>query len=88
MQFEFATATRIVFGCGKLAELPGMLGPFGRRALVVTGRNSERAASLIEGLADAMIESTVFAVPSEPTVDLVRAGAQIAKTCTMVIGFG
>jgi len=89
MQFELATAARIVFQPGAVADLPAIARDFGTRALLVTGRNTARAAPLIAGLQHAGIESAVFAVDSEPTLDLVRNGVQRAREgCDLVIGFG
>jgi len=81
MRFEFATATRIVFGEGTAATLPELVRSFGVRPLVVTGSSPERAAWLVSALS---AESLV--VPGEPTVDLVRDGAEareraIARIC-------
>ena len=44
MRFEFATATRIVFGAGTLSEVGGIAAQMGRRALVVTARTPDKAA--------------------------------------------
>lgn len=88
IDFEFATATRIVFGKGKIEQLPELVQEFGRRALIVTGRNTTRVDGLRQSLGQSRIETTVLAVPSEPTVDLVREGAQAARKCDFVIGFG
>lgn len=90
MRFEFATATRIVFGCGAAAQLPELAGAFGRRALVVTGRNTERCAAMVSALQRHGIECTVFSVDGEPSVDLVRSGATEARQrrCELVIGIG
>ena len=44
--FEFATATRIIFGRGTLAQVGGIVKSFGSRALIVTGKNTERAKPL------------------------------------------
>ena len=46
--FEFATATRIIFGEGKLAEAPETIKGFGQKVLVVTGSKPKRAAPLLE----------------------------------------
>ena len=46
MRFEFATATRIVFGEGTAATLPELVRTFGTRPLVVTGASTKRAAWL------------------------------------------
>jgi alcohol dehydrogenase class IV len=85
MRFEFATATRIVFGEGTAATLPELARTFGARPLVVTGASTERAAWLVSALS-----AGVFAVPGEPTVDLVREGARraIGAACDVVISLG
>ena len=85
MRFEFATATRIVFGPGTVRELAGAAAGFGRRALLVTGASAERAAPLAAGL-----DTVAFAVPGEPTVDLIRRGAAQARQerCDLVIAIG
>ncbi len=85
MSFEFATATRIVFGEGAAATLPELVRSFGARPLVVTGASPARAASLIAGLG-----AQTFAVPGEPTVELVREGALLAQNvgCDVVVSIG
>jgi alcohol dehydrogenase class IV len=85
MRFEFATATRIVFGENTAASLPDLVRAFGTRPLVVTGASPERAAGLVAALSELS-----FAVPGEPTVELVREGAQRAKDagCDVVISIG
>ena len=50
MRFEFATATRIIFGEGMAATLPDLARTFGARPLVVTGSSRARAASLVSAL--------------------------------------
>jgi len=85
MHFEFATATRIVFGEGKAVTLPELARGFGARALVVTGASQERAAAIVSELS-----AETFAVSGEPTVELVRDGARRAKDagCDVVISIG
>ncbi len=85
MRFEFATAARIVFGEGTAATLPELSRTFGARPLVVTGASRERAASLVSALS-----AESFAVSGEPTVDLVREGAQHARNacCDVVVSIG
>jgi len=90
MRFEFATAGRIIFGPGTLAEIGAAAKPFGKHALVVTGRDPQRAAPLLEQLSRAQIAATVLSVGHEPaTSDIIRgrARARIAR-CDFVIGFG
>ncbi len=90
MHFEFATATRIVFGIGTLRELGAISGGFGSRALVVTGRNAKRAEPLFKILHDAGVRATTFAVAGEPELSTVEQGTELAKTgrCELVVGFG
>ena len=90
MQFEFATAARIVFGRGKIELLPQIVREFGCTALVVTGSNPDRAAGLIDALQQARVETSFFACGGEPTVDLVRHGAAVArqKRAQLVVGIG
>ena len=85
MQFEFATATRIVFGEGTATTLSELARSFGKRPLVVTGASTERAAAFVSALS----AETVI-VPGEPTVDLVREGALRAQdaVCDVVISIG
>jgi len=85
MRFEFATATRIIFGEGTAATLPALASTFGTRPLVVTGASKERAAALVSALA-----ADTFAVSGEPTVDQVREGARRVQdaACDVVISVG
>ncbi|MSU57071.1 MAG: iron-containing alcohol dehydrogenase [Pedosphaera sp.] len=90
MQFEFATATRIVFGAGKLREAGAIAKEFGLHALVVTGRDSRRAEALLKILRDAGVTATNFSVSGEPEISTIEAGVAQAKRagCELVIGFG
>ncbi len=85
MSFEFATATRIVFGDGTAATLPELVRTFGARPLLVTGASQVRAAWLASALS-----AEIFAAPGEPTVDLVRGGARRAQdaACDVILSFG
>lgn len=90
MRFEFATATRIVFGPGTISELPKIAAAWGRRAFVVTGKDKIRQAGTVANLEAAGFYCALFGVAHEPTVQLVREGAQLLKdrTCTVVISIG
>ena len=85
MHFEFATATRIIFGEGGAATLPELVRGFGKRPMVVTGSTKERASSFVSALS-----AETFAVPGEPTVELAREGAQRVKEagCDVIISIG
>jgi alcohol dehydrogenase class IV len=90
MRFEFATATRIVFGPGTLGEVAPLAKGMGSRALVVTGRNVHRAETLLAQLSAAGVSHTTFAVVTEPTTALVQGGASVARSesCEIVISIG
>jgi alcohol dehydrogenase class IV len=90
MRFEFATATRIIFGAGTLREVGPLAREVGRRALVVTGRDARRAEPLLARLRESEVFAALFAVAGEPEIATVQQGATLAKRegCELVIGFG
>ena len=90
MRFEFATATRIIFGPGALREVGPLAKEFGRRALVVTGRNPGRAESLLKELRKHEIDARTFSIFGEPEVHTVEQGVRLGKSekCDLAIGFG
>jgi alcohol dehydrogenase class IV len=90
VSFEFATAARIVFGAGKLRAIGPMISDYGRRAMVVTGRNPERASELIRLLEAEGIRSVLFPLNGEPTLEDAREGVVLARSeaCDFVAGFG
>lgn len=91
MRFEFATASRILFGVGVLKEADAIAAALGRRAFVVTEGDSERAATLLAGLKAASVEvGAIFAAAGEPTLALVAEGTAQARaaSCDLVIGIG
>src|SRR5207247_3681173 len=90
MRFEFATATRIIFGAGALRGVGLVAKEFGDRALVVTGKGVDRARPLLALLEASGISSASFSISGEPIIDLVVRGARFARAekCGLVIGFG
>lgn len=90
MKFEFATATRVLFGTGRIVEIGGIARTFGRRALLVTGGSPARAQCVVRSLQAEGLGVTTFAVSGEPRVADVRAGVERARAgqCDLVIGFG
>ena len=89
MNFEFAAPTRIIFGEGRLADIPKIVSAMGSRALVVEGR-SGRAESLVRQLGDVGLATTTLQVSSEPTIALVEAGLAQARRerCDVVVALG
>jgi len=90
MRFEFATATRIIFGAGSLNEIGPLARSMGRSALVVTGATPPRAAGLLALLTEAGVSASLCPVSGEPTLGGVAQGVAQARLngCDLVIGFG
>lgn len=103
MRFEFATATRIIFGPGTSREVASlaaeMAGPSdsrrktglrGKRAFVITGRTNKRAEPILEQLKNQAIDYVTFNVPSEPTTTIVKQAVEQARQAKsdLVIGIG
>jgi alcohol dehydrogenase class IV len=90
MRFEFATATRIVFGPGTVAQAAALAGEMGRRALVVTGRNSGRAAGLIRALENGGAAVQTVSITGEPDIPTIEDAVGRARRadCDFVISLG
>jgi alcohol dehydrogenase class IV len=88
VSFELATATRIVFGRLLFEigpELAGFDGPY----LLVTGKDPSRAAVLRGLLEERRQHVLVFPIAGEPTLDIARAGADLARAdCRTVVAMG
>lgn len=84
MRFEFATATRVIFGVGALAELRPLAAAMGSRALLVTGLPPGRPMEL------GGLECAALPVSGEPTVELARDGVRLLRNegCDVVIAVG
>jgi alcohol dehydrogenase class IV len=65
MNFEFATAGRVLFGSGSSAKIDAIAAEFGSKPLLVTGQRGATGTSLV--------------IAGEPTVDMAREGAAICR---------
>ncbi len=90
MEFEFVTASRIIFGSGKNQNLGEFISEFGKRALLVTGSTPERFERALSSLDKANTNYGTFEIVSEPTIEVVLRGVEHAKAfgCEMVIAIG
>ncbi|HUS34088.1 MAG TPA: iron-containing alcohol dehydrogenase [Verrucomicrobiae bacterium] len=90
MNFEFATAGRIIFGPGQIKQLPDLARVYGSSALVVVGKQSDRTDSIRRMLGARGISVTAFSVPHEPTLELVTEGSAQVRLgrCETVIAIG
>lgn len=88
--FEFATASRIVFGDGSAEAVPNLAAGFGRHALVVAGRDPSRAEWLVEALRAQGADVVLLCVDGEPDLAFAASGAERARrqSSDVVIGIG
>jgi len=93
-QFTIGRIPRILFGEGRLAEVPGLVRSFGGRALIVTGKRSFQASlhwrNLTESLREAGVQWDVVTVAGEPSPDLVdhAVSAHKGQGIEVVLGIG
>jgi len=90
MLFDFATANRIIFGCGALQKAGPAAATMGERALVVIGKSVERADPLVDMLRSNRLGVELLSIPHEPTADLIMKGVKLAREwgSDFVIGMG
>jgi alcohol dehydrogenase class IV len=90
MGFEFATATRVIFGDGSVSKLGELAAGYGRRTLLVGGASMESIARARDLLNEKGLQTFVLQVSEEPTLDLVRGGIDLArqKQCELVVSIG
>lgn len=90
MNVEFATAGRILFGNGRIQELPGIASSLGRRALLVTGSNPQRIQPLLDQVAQNGIQTEIVRIAGEPTMPAVTDAVQQARAfaAESVVGIG
>jgi len=95
MKFEFHCPTEIIFGPGVLKRTGDIAGTYGKKALIVCGKNSmEKSGSLsllLNEIEKHGIDGVLFdGLQNEPAVDIVDTGVKIAvkKKCDIVISMG
>ncbi len=90
MNFEFATAQRIIFGVGQLNALPATVEGLGKRAALITGTNAERIAPIFRMLQNCNANPAAFSIKGEPTVDRIAELSSRAREldCDFVVAFG
>lgn len=88
MNFEFASAAKVIFGRGSLGQMKSLARQFGKRAFVVTGASGERARPLLSILEEELVDYGLFSVPGEPTTDLIKEAASLAAGFDFTVGMG
>ncbi|MFS1874074.1 iron-containing alcohol dehydrogenase [Enterovibrio norvegicus] len=90
--FQFMTATRIIFGEGALSHSLSMLNQFGYSALVVTGKDEQRAAPLLGYLKQQGMRYQQLSVHGEPLIAMVEemaaAGRVFKPDIVIAVGGG
>jgi len=79
MNFEFMTASRIVFGAGTVREAAKIAADFGGTVLVLTGDKIARAAPLLDALGVLGVDYVTHPVLREPTVQDASEAAALAR---------
>ncbi len=73
--FQFARLPLIIFGNGKVSELPGLIKRYGKTVLLVTGRTSfgktSAAMKFFETAKAEGIELNILTIPGEPSDDMI-----------------
>lgn len=88
--FQFMTATRIIFGEGSLESSLSVISQYGYSVLLVSGKNPERYASLINYLHQQNMRYQHVAVSGEPNITMVEETAMLGRRFKpdMVIAIG
>ncbi|KJF43120.1 iron-containing alcohol dehydrogenase [Draconibacterium sediminis] len=89
VNFSFATAGQIIFGNHSLEKVSNLVAGFGKKVVLVTGKNSSRAKELMAKFSPGT-DTVIFNVPGEPTTGLIEGGVQLARqhASDVIVGFG
>ena len=90
MSFDFATASRIIFGIGTVKDAGKLASQFGSNAFLISSCGGADPSQLMDILKTAGIHYSSIEVCGEPTVGFVLEAVQAAKKnqCDLVISFG
>jgi alcohol dehydrogenase class IV len=95
MTFNYYLPVNVVFGMGKADQAGELTKPYGKRALIVTGRSSAKKSGLYDRVKKSLesngIETFLFdQVTQNPLTTTAEAGAALAKEngCDVVVAIG
>jgi alcohol dehydrogenase YqhD (iron-dependent ADH family) len=80
--FNFYVPTKIIFGKGKISELPEILGTFGKNILLIYGGGSIKKNGIYSEIQNLLKNSNVLELPGvepNPRIESVRKGVKICK---------
>ncbi len=90
LNFEFATATKIIFGNNSVEKLPDLISAMGNNILLVTGKKTDRAEKILSKIQKKDCRLEIFSVESEPTTTIIDEGVNLARVdgCNLIVGLG
>ena len=90
MQFEFSTASRIIFGSGRINLLAELAIQYGQKALIISGVPSKIHDKLVGILESKQIRCISIEVHQEPSTDDIAQALQFAREVdpSLVVGLG
>src|SRR4030042_3959123 len=90
MQFEFGTATRIIFGPGRVNSIGKVVDGIGKRALILAGGPKDISDRLVNLLEPHGVTCSFITINQEPTIDRIRERVELANQMSpdFVIGIG
>ncbi len=90
LTFDFATATKIIFGNNSVEKVPEIVASNGNIVLLVTGKNRKQAELLGAKLQKLDCKILYFSVEKEPTTTIIEEGINLARVdgCNVVVGLG
>ena len=90
MPFEFATASRILFGAGVSDKAADLILEHGQHPMLVAGKTPARIDFLTRQFAARGVDTVYLGISSEPTVDDIIGAVARAQdaACDVIIGVG
>ncbi len=90
MNIDFSTANRIIFGAGTISSLKELIGHYGKRVLIIKGKEYPDPGILFTICEDANVNWNYFNVENEPDNETINRVVELGrkKGCDFVIGFG
>ena len=79
INFQFATATRIIFENDSFKNVPDLAAELGDNVFIVSGKRTILANRLLEWLKEKNIKSEVFSINSEPTTQDIEFGTELVR---------
>ncbi|OFY57832.1 MAG: hypothetical protein A2V50_04815 [Bacteroidetes bacterium RBG_19FT_COMBO_42_10] len=93
-QFQFARLPLIIFGTGRISDLPRLIRKYGNEIILVTGQRSFMSSSsaqiLLNAFEDNMVRYHHVTISGEPSPEIVDeiAGRMKNETVQVVVGIG